>query len=36
MLPKYLLCNFNDNNSVESLKIHCIDVHKVDEKNKFL
>ena len=35
MLSKYLLCNFNDNNSVERMKRHYIDVHKVDEINKF-
>ena len=35
MLSKYLLCNFKDNNSVERMKRHYIDVHKVDEKNNF-
>ena len=36
MLSKYFLCNFNNNNSVEGMKRHYTDVHKVDEKNNFL
>ena len=32
MLSNYLLCNFNDNNSVERMKKHYIDIHKVDKK----
>ena len=35
MLSKYLLCSFNDNNSVDQMKRHYIDIHKVDEKHEF-
>ena len=35
MLSKCLLCDFNDNNSIEQMKRHYINVRKVDEKNKF-
>ena len=35
LVSKYLLRNFNDNNSIERIKKHCIDTHKVDKKNNF-
>ena len=36
MITKCLLCNFEENNSLERMKRHYIDVHKVAENNKFL
>ena len=35
MLSKFLLCDFNSNNSIEQIKRHYIDIHKIDEKNDF-